>query len=133
MDTENKGNGIVGLIMRVFYAGVGVVYAGLAGSAVRFLINAGSLTPGDKPEREIAERSFKAASFGRWLVAIVGAGFIVFCFYELRRAFVRTFEVVKTEGAKQTKDVVATRIGQVGITARGVVFALIGCFLIQSA
>jgi Domain of Unknown Function (DUF1206) len=133
MDTERKGNSVAGLITRFFYAAVGLIYAGLAWSAIRLVTATGTVSPGDKTEQAMTARSFAFAPFGRWLVGIAGAGFIVFCVYELRRAFVRTFEVVKTEGAKETKDRLGTRLGQAGISARAIVFALIGSFLIQSA
>jgi hypothetical protein len=119
--------------VRCFYGLVGVVYAGLAWSALKLVTATGTVTPGDKPEQQVAARSLSDAPFSRWLLLAIGAGFIVFCGYELRRAFVRTFEVVKTDGPKQTEDNIGTRIGQVGITARAIVFALIGSFLIQAA
>ena len=129
MDTENKGNTIFGIITRLFYAGVGIVYAGIAWSAVQLLMQIGAVREGDKPEQEWTARFLRLLPYGRWIVAIVGAGFIGFCFYELRRAFGNKLRILKTERQNPTEDLLATRIAQIGITARAAVFALIGFFL----
>jgi len=132
MDTDNKGSSTLGIITRVFYAGVGVVYASIAWTALELLNGTGTVREGDRPEQEWTAR-FLSLPYGRWIVGIVGAGFIGFCLYELRRAFGEKFSILKTSRTNATEDQVATRIGQVGITARALVFAIIGFFLIRSA
>ncbi len=134
MDTENKGTRFFGIVTRLLYAGVGLVYLSLAWSAFRLLTRTASVTPGDRPEQEWTARILAIEPYGRWLVAFVGVGFIGFCFYEFRRAYSSGFQILKAEGrTDETGDLLATRIAQVGIAARAMVFGIIGVFLIQAA
>ena len=55
-----------------------------------------------------------------------------FCIYEIRRLYVEGIEILKPEGQKEFIDEVAMRIGQIGIVARSVLFAIIGVFLVWS-
>ena len=55
-----------------------------------------------------------------------------FCIYEIRRLHVERIEILKPEGRKEFIDEVAMRIGQIGIVARSVLFAIIGVFLVWS-
>ena len=133
MDTENKGTGFFGIVTRFFYAVVGVVYFGLTWSASQLLTKTGHVTPGDQPEQKLTARAFAVRPYSRWLVALVGLGFVGFCFLEFRRAWAGNFRIFKVQGTtSEAEDRTATWIARVGITARAVVFALIGAFLIQS-
>jgi len=72
--------------------------------------------------------------FGQWLVAIAGA--IVFArgaFY-LYRAYSRKFrEKLKLREMSAIEEKWALRLGRMGYAARGVVFAIIGIFLVVAA
>jgi len=134
LDTENKGTSFFAIVTRLLYAAVGFVYLALAWSAGRLITGAGSVRPGDRPEQEWAASFLALTPYGQWLVAFVGAGFIGFCFYEFHRAYTDGSQVLKTERTtRKAEDFLAMRIAQVGITARAVVFSIIGFFLIQSA
>jgi Domain of Unknown Function (DUF1206) len=134
MDTEDKGTGFAGIVTRLLFAGVGLFYGGLAYSALRLLAGAGDVSSGDKQERALAARTMTIIPYGRWLVLIAGVGCVGFCLYELRRAYKAEFRTDLHRAAMhRAEDVLVTRIGQVGIGARGAVFALIGWFLIQAA
>jgi len=132
MDTENKGSGVFGIITRLFYAGVGIVYASIAWSAFELLTGTGTVKQGDQPEQRWTAR-FLILPYGRWIVAIVGLGFVGFCVRELGRAFGDKFHILKTQRTNPTEDELATRIGQTGITARAIVFSIIGFFLMRAA
>jgi len=132
MDTEDKGTTLFGLLTRIFYAGVGIVYGAVGWFAVQLLTRSASIRQGDQPEQEWAARIFAFAPITRWLAIIVGVGFVGFCVYEIRRLYVEGFEILRPEGRREAIDDLAMRIGQIGITARAVVFAIIGCFLIWS-
>ena len=132
MDTENKGATIFGVVTRIFYAGVGLVYWAVGWSAVQLLNRTSSVRNGDRPEQEWTARVFAFAPITRWLAIIVGFGFLGFCVYEIRRLHLEGFEILRPEGRKEVIDDLAMRIGQIGITARAVVFAIIGFFLIWS-
>src|SRR6266496_608662 len=132
MDTEHKGTTLFGIVTRIFYAGVGIVYWAVGWSAVQLLTRTASVRPGDQPEQEWAARVFAFAPITRWLAITVGFGFLGFCVYEIRRLYVEGFEILRPEGRKEAIDNLAMRIGQIGITARAVVFAIIGIFLTWS-
>ena len=132
MDTENKGTTIFGIVTRIFYAGVGLVYWAVGWSAVRLLTRTSTVRQGDQPEQELTARIFAISPITRWLAIIVGLGFLGFGVYEIRRLYVEGYEILRPEGRKELIDNLAMRIGQIGITTRAVVFAIIGFFLIWS-
>ena len=69
---------------------------------------------------------------GGWIVALIGAGFVTFALAEVRRAHGSKFRILKPDRGNRIEDDVGTLIGRVGITARAVVFAMIGFFLIRA-
>jgi hypothetical protein len=132
-DTEHKGTTFAGIVARVFYAGIGVFYLVLTVSALELLTGTGRVLQGDQPEREWTGLVL-ALPLGRWLVALAALAFIGFGVHEIHRAFAQSFQILKaTETSGSTEDSLARRVGQVGITARAVVLAMIGVFLIQAA
>jgi hypothetical protein len=72
--------------------------------------------------------------FGQWLVGLIGAFIIGFGFYQLYRAYKAKFrKEMKLREMSPTEETWATRIGRFGEAARGIVFAIIGFFLLQAA
>ena len=132
LDTEHKGTEFVGIVTRVLYAGVGFVYLAVAWDAVKLLTRIANLPQGDQPERQLAARVFALSSTTRWIAVAAGLGFMGFCIYEIRRLYVEGIEILKPEGRKEFIDEVAMRIGQIGIVAQSVLFAIIGVFLVWS-
>ncbi|HBB34205.1 MAG TPA: hypothetical protein DDZ80_24625 [Cyanobacteria bacterium UBA8803] len=136
MDTENKGTNAKGIILRLSYAGNGLIYGGLAITAVDLII--------DEVEREVdiddsyGSRDWTALllaqPFGQWLVGMVGAIVIGVSFYELYQAYTANFRrKFKLNEMSDTEKTWATRIGRFGLAARGIVYSIIGFFLIQAA
>ena len=75
-----------------------------------------------------------AQPFGRWLVGIVGAIVIAVGLYQFYRAYSAKFkEKLMLSRMSRTEETWATRTGRLGFAARGVVYAMIGWFLIQAA
>ena len=132
-DTEGKGSGLKGLSIRFGYACIGVVYAGLCYSAVRLVLGHGAGQGSDESARGWTRLAL-AFPLGRWLVALVGLGFIGHGLYQCYKAFTakfrRKWKRHEMSGRGRT---LATHAGQVGLVARGVVFGIIGLFLIQAA
>jgi hypothetical protein len=72
--------------------------------------------------------------FGQWLVAAVGIGFVIFALSQIYKAYSTKFrDKLKTEEMSQRIENFAVRTGQVGLTARGIVFGIIGIFLALAA
>lgn len=132
-DTEDKGSDWKGLSIRFGYACIGFVYAGLGYSAVRLILGHGAGKGSDQQSKEWTA-TFFALPFGRWLVGLGGLCVIGFGLYQCYKAFTAKFcEKWKRHQMSESARAMAMRAGQVGLTARGVVFAIIGIFLIQAA
>ena len=130
-DAEAKGDDAKGLAQRLAGAGRGLLYVGLALQALR-LLRGGGAEGGSRAEDWTAR--LMAAPAGRWLVAAVGLGVVGYALYQLYRAYaskVRKHLDLSTLGADGQRLVVA--LGRFGIGARGVVFLVIGWFLVRAA
>ena len=132
-DTENKGSGAKGIAIRIGYAVIGVIHIGLAFSAAQLIFGSGGGSRGDASSKEWTA-TLLAQPFGQWLVGAVGLGFIVFAISQFYKAFTTEFrEKLKANEMSENTETFATRTGQAGLSARGVVFGIIGVFLIQAA
>lgn len=131
MDTDGKGSDAKGKAVRAGFAGVGLIYLGLAFSAVKIILGARS-------DGGFWTRSWTAwllaQPFGQWFVALVGAGVFVagiYFFYQaLSAKFRETLLFVKMSGEQEKW---GTLFGRFGFAARGVIFCIIGVFLIFAA
>ncbi len=131
LDTDNKGSDTKGHLIRAGYALVGVVYLGLAVSAVQLVL--GSAGQGGNTEQQWTARLL-AQPFGRWLVGLVGVAVICVGGYQLYAAYAAKFrEHLKLGQMSRTEDVWATRSGRFGFAARGIVFGIIGSLLVAAA
>lgn len=134
LDPERKGRSLQGLAKRTAMAGSGFIYSGLALAAVRaFTDGAATLHDSSDGGRHIAA-SVLDKPFGRWLVGLVGLGVIIGGVVQFVRAWKKSFEK-KLMTAQMSADErrLACRTGQLGLSARGVVFVITGLFLIQAA
>lgn len=132
-DTENKGSGAKGIAVRIGYAVIAVIYAGLAFSALRLLLGSGGESTGDSAPQEWTA-TLLAQPFGQWLVGAVGLGFAAAAISHFYKAYTAKFrEKLMTGQMGEKAQKFALRSGQFGLAARGVVFGLIGAFLIQAA
>lgn len=133
-DAEGKGNDAKGIANRVGGAFRGLLYVGLALQALRLVRGgSGSGSGGDGRAEDWTAR-LMAAPFGRWLVAAAALGIIAYAFYQLYRAYaskVRKHLDLGRLSAEAQRLVVA--VGRFGIGARGVVFLVIGWFLLRAA
>lgn len=134
-DTENKGSDLKGLAVRIGYAVIGLAYIALAFSAVRMILGTGgsSGNSGGEPSQEWTAWLL-AQPFGQLLVGAIGLGVIAFAAFQIYKAYAAKFrENLLTEEMSAQTQSVALRSGQFGLSARGVVFAIIGFFLILAA
>ncbi|MGZ4375611.1 MAG: DUF1206 domain-containing protein [Gaiellaceae bacterium] len=116
---------------RIGYAARGVIYAGLTFSAVKILLGAGG---GRSQNGKAHQTAATVLSWpgGPWLVGIVGAVMIGVAAGQGYKGLTRTFadKWRSTGGAARTW---GCRAGVAGHLARGVVFALIGVFVVKAA
>ena len=132
-DTENKGSSAKGIARRIGYAVIGAIHIGLAYSAVKLILGSGGESRGDAASKEWTAKLLEQP-FGQWLVGAVGLGFIAFAVSQFYKAYTAKFrEKLETNEMDEKTQTFATRTGQAGLSARGVVFGIIGFFLIQAA
>lgn len=130
-DPDRKGSDAEGVVKRIGYFGSGVLYAGLGLAAARLLLGNGG---GGGSGADSWTARLMAQPFGLWLVGIAGAltiGVGLYQFYKAYRA--SFFDELKTGAMSAAERTWTKRTGRAGLAARGVVFCLIGAFLIEAA
>lgn len=132
-DTEGKGTEAGGIVARGSYLIIGVIHAGLALFALRLALGSDGGGTGDDAARDWTARLL-TQPFGPWLVGLVGVvviGVSLQQFYSAYRAKFR--EELKLAEMNVAEQRWATRAGRLGDAARGIVFLIIGGFLIVAA
>lgn len=132
LDPENEGNDASGIAIRIGYAVSGVAYGGLAWLAARMALGMSSSGGGDRAEQAWTA-TLLAQPFGQWLVGFVGVIIIGVGLGHFYMAYKAKFMEKYTGEMSPTQRRWAKRIGQFGLSARGVTFGIIGSFLIQAA
>jgi hypothetical protein len=128
IDADGKGSDFKGIAQRLGAVVSGLAYAGLALTAMRMLTGGGG---GEGTPDWTAW--LMGQPFGPWLVALAGAVVIGVGIHQLHEGVTAGFRKHFKEGEmSQAERAWTTWLGRVGLTARGVVFGLIGAFLIQA-
>jgi hypothetical protein len=118
---------------RLGYAGSGAVYLGLAFTAVKLILGSGGDSGGSSAQQDWTARVL-AQPFGQWLVGLAGLLTIGVGLYMIYYALKEKFRgELKWQQMSPDERKWASRIGKFGITARGIVFAIIGIFLSKAA
>ncbi|MDP8962637.1 MAG: DUF1206 domain-containing protein [Cyanobacteriota bacterium] len=130
-DPEHKGDDAKSLARRLGYGITGLIYAGLAVSAMRLIMGSGGGSGGNSQQDWTAR--LLSQPFGQWLVGLIGAFVIGLGFYQLYKAYKAKFrKQMKLQEMSPNEETWATRIGRFGEAARGIVFIITGFFLIQA-
>lgn len=130
LDADGHGTSPKGLGTRAVHALSGVVNGGLALTAFGLAVGAGSGGGDDAAARDWTAWLL-AQPFGRWLVAAVGLGVIGAGAFHLFKAW--KGDMLKRLSVPADKRSAALALGRIGYAARGVVFGVIGVFLIVAA
>lgn len=133
-DPEHPDGGLKRVGMRLLYALSALIHAGLTLEAAR--LASGSPGGGGGGEAETRHWSAVVLSqpFGAWLLGAAGAGVVGFGLVELVRAYrVDLPDRLDLSGVgREARDWIV-RAARLGMSARGIVFATIGFFLIRAA
>lgn len=131
LDPENKGSDPKGLAKRGMMLASGIGYSGLALLAARIASGAGG-SQGQGGDQAMTA-SVMDKPFGRWLVILAGIAVIVSGFYQLYEAWTDRFRRhLKLQEMDHSEERLATHTGRLGLASRGIVFLLMGWFLIQA-
>lgn len=116
---------------RLGYAVSALSYFVLAATAIKLILGSGG---GSNNATKDWTARFLSQPFGQWLVGLTGIIVIGLGFYELYKAYKGKFRKhlqLSMISPQQRKWAII--LGQIGIAARGIVFATIGVFLTQAA
>ena len=131
-DPENKGSDAKGIASRIGYACSGVVYSAVAVEAVRLIFALGGGSGGGGASHWT--RKVMEWPFGKWLVAAAALGILGAGLYQLYRGYSAKFKkLLKSEEMSADELKWGERLGRVGFMARGVVYLIIGGFLLYAA
>jgi hypothetical protein len=128
-DRGGEGKQAKGLAKRAGYLGRALIYTVLCITAVAVLLG----SSGESNEKEETAKVLDWPA-GRWIVAAIGVGFLAAAGWNFFRGVTRKFEEeLKTGEMTAFEERLLTVVGFAGVVARGIVFALIGIFLIKAA
>ena len=139
MDTDQKGNGIHGLALRVSYLSYGVVYAALTYYAARLLFSQGwekeKLTDAlNADTRQTVAQQILELPFGRWILGGLALGTAGIGIFQLYLSLSGTYRQIIEEKKIDTRaKEILIRSGLVGYVARAIVWLIVGDFLLQAA
>lgn len=119
------------IAQRIGYGFSAIAYSGLALTAVRLIMGNAS-SSGDSTQDWTAR--FMAQPFGRWLVGLAGVVVVAVGLSYLYQAYKAKFQRhFNLHQMGDTERRWVKWLGQFGIAARGVVFSIIGLFLLLAA
>lgn len=120
--------------MRLIYAGSGLAYTGLALTAAQIVFGADEPDAGSNKLQRDWTAWLLARPYGEWVVGLIGlivVGAGVAQFYKAYKA--KFSEKYKLDEMSRTEVCWARRVGRFGLVARGVVFCVLGVFVVQAA
>jgi hypothetical protein len=129
LDPERNGTDARGVVKRLSYAVSGFVHVALALAAVR-LLRGGS---GGSDSQAGVAASVMDQPLGRWLIAGAGVAVAASGAYELYRAFKSELgkRLDLSRLSPRARDAVV-HAARAGLAARGIVFGLVGWFLVRA-
>lgn len=133
-DTEGEGKKAKGIVARIGYAAVGVSYIVLGFGSLRLLTGSGSAGQSTTSSTQDWTATLLKQPFGQALVVIVGLVVLAIAVYLYMKAYKAPFQSKLNLGslrAGSRKTIV--NLGRAGYAALGVVFTIIGIFLIVAA
>ena len=130
LDPERKGHDAKGIALRVSFAARGLFHAALGVQAIR--LATGGAVSGDQSAESLTANAMQAP-MGRWLVAAAGLCIAGYGLYQLYRAWkAKLSRQLDLSRLSREAGSWVIKVCRLGIGARGVVFAIIGGFLVRA-
>jgi len=115
---------------RIGYAVSGTLYGGLAMYSFSLVIGSVSSSGGTTKQDMIT--TLLGHPLGKWLIGIIAIGLIIAAIYQIYKGFTSRFmEKVNLNRLSGRKREIYEKAGKIGLPSRGVVFGIIGYFLLQ--
>lgn len=132
-DPENIGDDTKGKAKRTAFFISGIIYLGLAVLAVMRVIGSGSGSSGSSGSAQ--KSSFLASETGLILIGIAGAGIVIAGIFQFVKAYrndyTKKFDLSSLSEEKKRKSIKNT--AKFGLSARGVIFLIIGYFALKAS
>ena len=133
-DPDHKGTDAKGLFSRLGYLMSGLAYGGVAANAALLALGASNSGGSGDSSKQDWTAMVMQQPFGRWLVGLAGAVTIGIGFYRIYKAYKIKFrKKLDLSELDRDRQKWLVNISRVGIAARGVVFIMIGFFVLQAA
>lgn len=130
-DPEGEGDDMEGIGKRMFYVVSALSYGALAYTAYKTVTGSASSSSGGTDERTATLFGLPG---GRWIVGAIALGLVGYGVHQFLRAYKASFmKRFELEGAAAEHRDAVKHIGQWGLSARGVVYLIVGGFLGQAA
>ena len=130
VDGEHDGSDVPGRLMRLGKVWGALVYTLLTVEAAGFLL--GRL--GGREKTEAWTASVMSFPLGQALVTVVGAGIVTYGLYQFYAAYApRLDHHLDLSSLSDRAVTLAGWIGRFGLVARGIVFVIVGTFLVRAA
>lgn len=118
------------IFTRIFYFFVGISYSSFGIYALKTAFDGGENSAGETQTQKHLTGAILSNDFGQIAVGLIGFGFIGAGFYQIYKGLTDEFrECLREHQMSDTMQTVAVISGRVGLSARGIVFILIGIFL----
>ena len=133
LDPFHKGSDLKGLLARVGYLISAVTYASFVIPTYELI--QGARHPGSSTHTTVQLVSkVMSMPMGRWIVGLIGLAAVAAGLYQIYSAIKMDFDQrFKPYALDDEQKRVATQVGRFGIIARGIVFAIVGGFLVLAA
>jgi hypothetical protein len=132
LDPLKRGTDPKGIAQRIGYVVSALAYASLLFPTIAFIRGGGS--GGSSQASQDMTASLLSAPLGQWLVGIVGVIGMIGGLGQMYLAVSADFKKdLKTDEMSSTEVDIATKVGRFGSAARGVIFVLLGFFMVQAA
>lgn len=131
--SKEKKTGLHNIVNRVAHVVNATVHISLALVAAQLGLRLGPTTSDGRTPQDWTRQLLEVPA-GQALVIAIGLGFVGLAFYEFYKAYSANFrEVLKLEQMSATQERVMIWIGRAGYIVRGVIYGLMGVFLIEAS
>lgn len=133
-DPDGYGTDGKGILKRIGFFFSGLIYLFFAFSGVRLMFPGLGSSGSGGSGRQMLVAKVLEQPFGQWLIGIAAGILILKGIQQLYKAYSAKFqEKVKEREMSHKEHVTFMRTGRIGLTARGIVWGILGYFLIQAA